>query len=92
MGLSNSHQIDILDPSSRNQLVQSYAKMLYSKLWRAPIAAQRILKQEWQGALTVVQARYPQLGLTKPEMLQDLERRAHQWWTVKGVKGKDIDW
>lgn len=88
----NSQPIDALDPQSRNQLVQSYARMLYSKLWRSPVAAQRTLKQEWQGTLAVVQARFPNLDLTQPQVLKNLEQRAHGWWTVKGVKGKDIDW
>ncbi|KAM3101083.1 hypothetical protein ACKFKF_09725 [Phormidesmis sp. 146-12] len=92
MVLPNSQPIDALDPQSRNQLIQSYAKMLYSKLWRSPIAAQRILKQEWQGTFAVVQARFPNLDLTQPEVLKNLEQRAYGWWTVKGVKGKDIDW
>jgi hypothetical protein len=46
MVLPNPQLIDALAPCSRNQLVQSYTKMLYSKLWRSPIAAQRTLKQE----------------------------------------------
>jgi hypothetical protein len=92
MVLPNSQPIDALDPQSRNQLIQSYARMLYSKLWRSSIAAQQILKQEWQGTFAVVQARFPNLDLTQPEVLKNLEQRAHGWWTVKGVKGEDIDW
>lgn len=88
----NPPPLDTLDPQSRNQLIQSYARMHYSKLWRSPIAAQRTLKQEWHGTLAVVQARFPQLDLTQPDVRNDLERRAHGWWIVKGVKGKGIDW
>lgn len=81
-----------LSPSHRNRLIQAHARRLYSKLWRAPIPAQRRLEQQWQNMVAALSELYPALDWTQPQLQQELDRRAHHWWSVKGVKGKGVDW
>lgn len=84
--------LDTLIPIERNRLIQAYTRMHYAKLYRASKAARGKTLSHWQATVTSLQLKYPDLNVTEPGFQTELEHRAHQWWTVKGTKGKGVDW
>jgi hypothetical protein len=84
--------LDDLMPIERNRLIQAYARMHYAKLYRASKAAQQQTLHGWQTTVIGLQLSYPNLDVNDPGFQQELKQHAHQWWTVKGVKGKGVDW